>query len=223
MIRVTAVIRLRAPSPFGAPSRLSPKAFQPRLSPVPRFMVADNRSAPRAASSWQTGVVAGRASFRTARVRCAKPHAGAAPRSTFRIASGMCPWTSEMGFFSSPRGTDSSHSAAWRHASDLMRIFFALSLLPERGNCDSAALIRFFLLRCGDCGDFRIVAANAPSASGNSTSGTQFGPHSEAAATRPSKDEAEAPWPRPSRLAAFVGEHLRDRVKLAEIWSVLEA
>src|ERR1700683_760058 len=32
------------------------KGFRPWLSPVPRFMVADNRSAPRAASSWQTGV-----------------------------------------------------------------------------------------------------------------------------------------------------------------------
>jgi len=67
-----------------------------KLSPVPRFMVADNRSAPRAASSWQTGDVAGRASFRTARTRSAKPRAGTAlaplfrshPESALRRASG---------------------------------------------------------------------------------------------------------------------------------------
>jgi hypothetical protein len=59
-------------SPSGALPRLSPnlaKTSRPWLSwlsPVPRFMVADNRSAPRAASSWRTCVVAGRASFRTA-------------------------------------------------------------------------------------------------------------------------------------------------------------
>jgi hypothetical protein len=71
------------------------KALRPWLSPVPRFMVADNRSAPRAASSWQTGDVAGRASFRTARTRSAKPRAGTAltppsgshPESALRRAS----------------------------------------------------------------------------------------------------------------------------------------
>ena len=57
--RLSGVEARRAPcaqarSPFGAPPRLSP-SFQAWLSPVPRFMVADNRSAPRAASSWQTG------------------------------------------------------------------------------------------------------------------------------------------------------------------------
>jgi len=68
----------------------------PWLSPVPRFMVADNRSAPRAASSWQTGDVAGRASFRTARAWSAKPRTGTAlaplsrshPESALRRASG---------------------------------------------------------------------------------------------------------------------------------------
>jgi len=33
--------------------------------------------------------------------------------------------------------------------------------------------------------------------------------HPEAAAKRPSKDAAEAPWPRPSRLTDFVGERLK--------------
>jgi hypothetical protein len=69
---------LRDRSPSGAPPRLSPEASRLWLSPVPRFMGGDNRSAPRAASSSQTGVVAGRAGFRTARTRYAKPRAGTA-------------------------------------------------------------------------------------------------------------------------------------------------
>src|SRR5579863_923122 len=55
----------RTRSPSGALPRLSP-GFQAWLSPVPRFMVAAT-CATRAASSWQTCVWAGRASFRTAR------------------------------------------------------------------------------------------------------------------------------------------------------------
>ncbi len=55
----------RTRSPSGALPRLSP-GFQAWLSPVPRFMVAAT-CATRAASSWQTGVEASRASFRTAR------------------------------------------------------------------------------------------------------------------------------------------------------------
>ncbi len=45
-------------------------------------------------------------------------------RSTFRIASGMCPWTSEMDSFSSPRSANSRNSAGTRHPSDVTRIFF---------------------------------------------------------------------------------------------------
>jgi hypothetical protein len=60
------------------------KTLRPWLSPVPRFMVADNRSAPRAASSWRTCVVAGRASFRTARGRGYEPHPGHRSRSINR-------------------------------------------------------------------------------------------------------------------------------------------
>src|SRR5579863_10330754 len=55
----------RTRSPSRALPRLSP-GFQAWLSPVPRFMVATT-CATRAASSWQTGVEASRASFRTAR------------------------------------------------------------------------------------------------------------------------------------------------------------
>jgi hypothetical protein len=85
---VFAFIAARAP--FGRRARLPalyrgsrqrPRGL--RLSPVPRFMVADNRSAPRAASSWRTGVVAGRASFRTAsRTRLRTP-----PRAPLPLAS----------------------------------------------------------------------------------------------------------------------------------------
>jgi hypothetical protein len=55
-----AFVAARAPLGDALASRRSTaalaKGFRPWLSPVPRFMVADNRSAPRAASSWQTGV-----------------------------------------------------------------------------------------------------------------------------------------------------------------------
>jgi hypothetical protein len=60
---------------------LAKKASRPWLGPVPRFMEARRvfiPPAPRAASSSQTGVGAGRAGFRTARTRFAKPRAGTA-------------------------------------------------------------------------------------------------------------------------------------------------
>ena len=64
-------------------------------------MVADNRSAPRAASSWQTGDVAGRASFRTARPRFAKPRTGTALAPLFRSHPDSVPSASERrGFYS---------------------------------------------------------------------------------------------------------------------------
>ena len=72
---------LQTRSPSGALPRLSPRAFGLWLSPVPRFMAADKRSTARAASSWRTGVVAGRASFRTARGRGYEPHPGHRSRS----------------------------------------------------------------------------------------------------------------------------------------------
>ena len=78
----------RRAAPFGSRARLPALYRGSRqkpcglwLSPVSRFMVADNRSAPRAASSWQTGDVAGRASFRTARGRSYEPHPGHRSRS----------------------------------------------------------------------------------------------------------------------------------------------
>ncbi len=86
------------------------KTSRPRLSPVPRFMVADNRSAPRAASSWQTGVVAGRASFRTARVRSAKPHAGTAPAPSIGTPPVDAP-DERACVFSSSQGPNSRNSA----------------------------------------------------------------------------------------------------------------
>ena len=69
------VAQIAARAPFGRRARLSALYRGSRqdlrlwLSPVPRFMAAPTDltpSATRAASSWQTGVVAGRASFRTA-------------------------------------------------------------------------------------------------------------------------------------------------------------
>ena len=44
-------------------------------------------------------------------------------RSTFRIASGMCPWTSEMDSFSSPRGANSRNSSERSQPFDVMQIF----------------------------------------------------------------------------------------------------
>jgi hypothetical protein len=69
-------------SPSGALPRLSP-SFQAWLSPVPRFMVAAT-CATRAASSWQTCVWAGRASFRTAREWSYELHPGRRSRSINR-------------------------------------------------------------------------------------------------------------------------------------------
>jgi hypothetical protein len=67
-----AFVAARAPFRDALASRRSTavlaKGFHPWLSPVPRFMGADKRSAPRAASSWQTGVwPAGRVSEPPAR------------------------------------------------------------------------------------------------------------------------------------------------------------
>jgi hypothetical protein len=84
-IRALPLGGVAARAPLGRRARLPAlyrgsrqRPFGLRLSPVPRFMVADNRSAPRAASSWQTGDGAGRASFRTARTQFAKPRPGTA-------------------------------------------------------------------------------------------------------------------------------------------------
>jgi hypothetical protein len=44
-------------------------------------------------------------------------------RSTFRIASGMCPRTSEMSSFSSQRGVRPTNSAGRSHPSDMTRVF----------------------------------------------------------------------------------------------------
>ena len=87
-----------SPLAFRSSTAALAKGFHPWLGPVPRFMVADNRSAPRAASSWQTGVVAGRASFRTARGRGYEPHPGHRPRSINRPSPVDVPWMSEMYF-----------------------------------------------------------------------------------------------------------------------------
>jgi hypothetical protein len=51
---------------------------------------------PLLASSSRTGRSAGEAGSEAARERFAKPRAGTAARSTFRIASGMCPSMSEL-------------------------------------------------------------------------------------------------------------------------------
>ena len=89
----------RTRSPSGALPRLSP-GFQAWLGPVPRFFMAAptdaTPSATRAASSWQTGVVAGRASFRTARTglrdrargAALAPPSGSHPECALRQASG---------------------------------------------------------------------------------------------------------------------------------------
>jgi hypothetical protein len=52
-----------------------------------------------------------------------------------------------LSFFSWSRGANSRHSAGRRHASDLMRIFFALCLMCRDANCDTAAMIRCFSAR----------------------------------------------------------------------------
>ncbi len=95
------VLAARVPLGDALASRRSTAALargleSPRLSPVPRFMVADNRSAPRAASSWQTGDVAGRASFRTARGQSYEPHPGHRSRSINQPSPVDVPWLSEM-------------------------------------------------------------------------------------------------------------------------------
>ena len=99
-MRVTAVIRLRAPSPFGAPSRHSPEVFRPRLSFGLRFPVICNGltllQTPLLASSSRTGRSAGEAGSEAARERCAKPRAGAAAHSTPQIASRERPLVSEL-------------------------------------------------------------------------------------------------------------------------------
>jgi hypothetical protein len=56
-------------------------------------------SATRAASSWQTGVVAGRASFRTARERSYEPHPGRRPRSINRPSPVDVPYDERDAFF----------------------------------------------------------------------------------------------------------------------------
>ena len=150
-IRVTANHPLcGARSPFGAPSRLSPRFLRPRLSPVPRFMVADNRSAPRAASSWQTGVVAGRADFRTARGQAYEARPGHRSRSINRPSPVDVPWSSETRFFSSSRGAISNASVEASHPSDPTIDFFAVCLLHGRRNCGCAAMIRIRPLRRGE-------------------------------------------------------------------------
>src|ERR1700752_407981 len=77
MFRVTAGIRLRARSPFGAPSRHSPGCY-PWLSFGLRFLRqrAERTVRPPAASSSQPGRNAGRAGSEAARAQSAKPRAG---------------------------------------------------------------------------------------------------------------------------------------------------
>jgi hypothetical protein len=58
-------------------------------------------------------------------------------RSTFRIASGMCPWTSEIDSFSSSGRTRSRNSAGRIHPSDLMKVFSAVCLMLGRKDCDT--------------------------------------------------------------------------------------
>ena len=123
----------RTRSPSGALPRLSP-SFYPRLSPVPRFTVAAT-CATRAASSWQTGVVAGRASFRTARGRSYEPHPGHRSRSINRPSPVDVPWTSEMKSFSSLGGADSRNSARRRHPHESDADFFSCLFDSHRANC----------------------------------------------------------------------------------------
>jgi hypothetical protein len=119
------------------------------LSPVPRFMVADNRSAPRAASSWQTGDVAGRASFRTARGRGYEPHPGHRSRSINQPSPVDVPWPSEMVFFSSPRRPTSRNSIAASHPVDLTRVLFR-------------CLFDSLRHKCGPCFDSNFFVTNVP-------------------------------------------------------------
>ena len=91
--------RLRAPSPFGAPSRHSPGcylwlSFGLRLPGSCSSL--RHRKPLLLASSSRPGRCAGEAGSEAARAQCAKPRAGAAAHSTFRIASGMCPSMSEL-------------------------------------------------------------------------------------------------------------------------------
>jgi hypothetical protein len=115
-----------------------------RLSPVPRFMVADNRSAPRAASSWQTGDVAGRASFRTARGQAYEAYPGHRSRSINQPSPVDVPWPSEMGLFSSSHGASSRNSVETRHPSDLTQVLFVYLFDSRRHTCGTLFDSYFF-------------------------------------------------------------------------------
>src|SRR5579864_3132749 len=119
MFRVTANIRLRAPSPFGAPSRhfsdsgrvlrTSQQAFQPPPTPLSELL-ADRSIVPAERGPKPPG--------------CGLRNRARAPHSlhlTDRLAKR--PLVSEMIIFSSPRGANSRNSAARSHPSDLTIIF----------------------------------------------------------------------------------------------------
>ena len=134
----------------------------PRLSPVPRFMVADNRSAPRAASSWQTGDGAGRASVRTAPGRGYEPHPGHRSRSINQPSPVDVPWSSEMGSFNSSRSATSRNSTERSHLTDLTGLLFRCLFDSSRHKCGTCVDSYFFMLRRGARGHFRIVAGKGP-------------------------------------------------------------
>jgi len=104
-VAATAAARMRSlrdRSPSGAPPRLSPKTSRPWLGPVPRFMEAPTGMTVRLPGSElladrRRGRPGGFPNRPNAVCETAR---GRRSRSTFRIASGTCPWTSERrGFY----------------------------------------------------------------------------------------------------------------------------
>src|SRR5579864_2385140 len=119
MVRVTANIRLRAPSPFGAPSRhlsasgrvlrTSQQAFQPPPTPLSELL-ADRSIVPAERGPKPPG--------RSLRNRARAPHS---LHQTVRQR--LTPLMSEMKLFSSACGANSRDSIEASYPSDLMRSF----------------------------------------------------------------------------------------------------
>jgi len=101
-------------------------------------------SAARAASSWQTGVVAGRASFRTAsRTRLRAPSRAPLPLASIGRHRLTSLKTSEMTSFSSSRGAISTDSENRTYLSDPAQIFFCCLFDSRRHKCGRGGFAAF--------------------------------------------------------------------------------
>jgi hypothetical protein len=109
-------------------------------------------SATRAASSWQTGVVAGRASFRTARGRSYEPHPGHRPRSINRPSPVDVPHDERDGAFL-VRHAARIQTIPPRGAIALIRrgFSFVLCWVDSRQNCALSMSRAIVQVRHGAC------------------------------------------------------------------------